>query len=312
MFERYTELARRAVFFARFEASELGCNYIESEHILLGILREDPSIRQRLGADSADSIRTELGPPPLPEKKIPVSVDLPLSRESKQALAYAAEESERLGHKWIGCSHLLIGLLRVKECKAASLLSERGVDLASFRKLLANYPPVGAAERPSPWEESAAISCAAESLQAATKRLAELVDQVLKHADRHSEVYGSQLLKRKNWMRKEALGHLVDWAACHQQWFARAVTEPKLEADGYPSDEWVTAQDYRSAFWPVLLDAWIGLNRLLVHLLANVPEEKTKLSCKIGIANPVTLEELVKAYVDHCEDVLGQILALHR
>ncbi len=309
MFERYTERARRAVFHARFEASAFGSEYIESEHILLGVLREDSAVRRRLGADSTDSIRAALGPHD--SDKISTSVDIPLSSESKQALAYAAEEAERLGHKWIGCSHLVLGLLRVTDCRAAQILSERGIDLASLRTLLSKLPQIRAAERPSPWEGSDTITCAAEALQAPAEELAQLVDLVLKHADRDSEKYGFQRLKRKDWTRKQALGHLVDWAASHQQWFARALTEPRLVTDGYPSDEWVTAQDYRSASWPALFDTWIGLNRLLVHVLANIPEEKAKLPCKIGIANPVPLHELAKAYVDHCEGIFGQILALH-
>jgi len=53
-----------------------------------------------------------------------------------------------------------------------------------------------------------------------------------------SHFYANQRLKRKPWSRKEAFGHLVDWAVTHQQWFARALTEPRLEVESYPMDEW--------------------------------------------------------------------------
>lgn len=62
MFERYTEKARRVIFFARYEASQYGSPYIDTEHALLGLLREDPALIKRfLGeTDFASEIRTEI------------------------------------------------------------------------------------------------------------------------------------------------------------------------------------------------------------------------------------------------------------
>ncbi len=141
MFERYTEKARRVIFFARYEASQYGSPYIESEHLLLGILREDKALTKRfLRLVSVESIRKQIDSQTTVRTKTSTSVDLPLSDESKRVLAYAAEEAERLGHKHIGTKHLLLGLLREEKCLAAKLLKERDVRPDWVRDELAKNP----------------------------------------------------------------------------------------------------------------------------------------------------------------------------
>src|SRR5919197_4773676 len=105
MFERYTEHARRTIFFARYEASSFGSPYIESEHLLLGLLREDKAIAGRL---PVQQIRRELEERGAPREEISTSVDLPLSKECKRVLSYGAEEADALHHKHIDCGHLLL------------------------------------------------------------------------------------------------------------------------------------------------------------------------------------------------------------
>jgi len=140
MFERYTEKARRVIFFARYEASQFGQPYIETEHILLGLLREDKVLTHRFlrGRASVEEIRGEVEKHTPPREKTSTSVDLPLSNECKRVLAYAAEEAERLKSKHIGTEHLLLGLLREKGCFALELLKARGVKLEAVRDELAN------------------------------------------------------------------------------------------------------------------------------------------------------------------------------
>jgi ATP-dependent Clp protease ATP-binding subunit ClpA len=131
MFERYTEQARRVVFFARYATSELGAECIETEHLLLGLLREDKSLVTRflVPGDSIDAVRHHIEKETIrSDKRIPMSVDLPLSDECKQVLAYAAEESEKLFHHEIGTVHLLLGFFRVENCLAARILLEHGVN----------------------------------------------------------------------------------------------------------------------------------------------------------------------------------------
>src|SRR6516164_7148372 len=106
MFERYTEKARRVIFFARYEASQFGSPYIETEHLLLGVLREDKALTHRFLSDTpAESLRRQIEAATTKGEHIATSVDLPLSNEGKRALAYAAEEAERLSHRHIGTEH---------------------------------------------------------------------------------------------------------------------------------------------------------------------------------------------------------------
>ena len=107
MFERYTEGARRVIFFARYEASQTGSPYIETPHLLLGLLRQGAQLFRQLGITAAEPVAEEcrkaVG---VGRTKLSTSVDLPLSNESKKVLAWAADEAERLGSKGIGVQHL--------------------------------------------------------------------------------------------------------------------------------------------------------------------------------------------------------------
>ena len=139
MFERYTEKARRVILFARYEASQFGSPFIETEHLLLGLLREDKPLANRFLRSHAavESIRKQIEGHTTIREKVSTSVDLPLSHECKRVLAYGAEEAERLSHKHIGAEHLLLGLLREEKCFAAEILHERGLRLSTIREELA-------------------------------------------------------------------------------------------------------------------------------------------------------------------------------
>ncbi len=148
MFERYNEKARRVIFFARYEASQFGSPYIETEHLLLGIIREDKKLTNRFLRTQASvgSIRKQVEDYTTVREKTSTSVDLPLSNESKRVLAYAAEEAERLAHKHIGTEHLFLGLLREEKCFAAQILADRSVRLADAREEIARFPPESSAQ----------------------------------------------------------------------------------------------------------------------------------------------------------------------
>jgi ATP-dependent Clp protease ATP-binding subunit ClpC len=137
MFERYTERARRVIFFARYEASQLGSGAIETEHLLLGLIREGKGLTSRLFAKahvSMDQIRKEVeGRSPYREK-VAASLEIPLSAESKRVLAHAADEAERMLHNYIGTEHLLLGLLREERSVAAGILGEKGMRPAAVRE----------------------------------------------------------------------------------------------------------------------------------------------------------------------------------
>lgn len=147
MFERYTEKARRVIFFARAEASEFGSATIESEHILLGLVRESQGFLKRyLGDQTSEAeLRAEVLTYTVLRAPIPTSVDLPLSEECKHILNFSAEEAERLGHRHIGTEHLLLGILRVEGCVAARVFHQHSLDLDRARTMLvADEPESGA------------------------------------------------------------------------------------------------------------------------------------------------------------------------
>jgi ATP-dependent Clp protease ATP-binding subunit ClpC len=136
VFQKYTEKARRVVFFARYEVSQFGAAAIETEHLLLGLLREDQALLSRFlpAHTSPETIRQQIEGRTTRGEKIPTSVEVPLSSESKDVLAYAVEESERLKAKQVGTEHLLVGLLREEGSLAQRILSENGVRLSDVRE----------------------------------------------------------------------------------------------------------------------------------------------------------------------------------
>lgn len=139
MFERYTEKARRVIFFARYEASQFGSSRIETEHLLLGLLREDKALTHRFlgGPSPVEDIRRQIEANTVVREKVSTSVDMPLSDEGRRVLGYATEEAERLSHKHIGTEHLLLGLLREENSFGAHILNEHGVRLSGVREQLA-------------------------------------------------------------------------------------------------------------------------------------------------------------------------------
>ncbi|HXY23307.1 MAG TPA: Clp protease N-terminal domain-containing protein [Candidatus Acidoferrum sp.] len=143
MFERYTEKARRVIFFARYEASQYGSPYIETEHLLLGLLREDRTLMTRvLGEVNVEAgIRKEIEAHITVRERISTSVEVPLTQESKKVLNLAAEEAERLAHRHIGTEHLLLGMLRVEGSLAANILQGRNVRLVTAREEIAKVSP---------------------------------------------------------------------------------------------------------------------------------------------------------------------------
>jgi ATP-dependent Clp protease ATP-binding subunit ClpC len=133
MFERYRQDARRAIFFARWEAQQSGSVYIEPEHLLLGLTHEADAKANQLFSLTAhtENFRKQLTPHS--STKHSASEDLPLSNAGKRVLAYTAEEAERLASKPIGTEHLLLGLLREKKSDVPAALAAAGIDLHSAR-----------------------------------------------------------------------------------------------------------------------------------------------------------------------------------
>jgi len=137
VFEKFNEKARRALFFARYEASKLGSRVIESEHILLGVLREGEETVTELFRRfhvKPDDVRREIEGEKVFVERISSTAELPLSEESKKILAYASHEAESMLHPAVGSEHLLVGILRVEGCVAMRVLVQHGFDVYSLRE----------------------------------------------------------------------------------------------------------------------------------------------------------------------------------
>jgi enamine deaminase RidA (YjgF/YER057c/UK114 family) len=137
MFERYTEDARRALFFARYEASQSGSVSIDAEHLLMGLIREPTGVTSLIAANTGaplESIRKEVGSQMNSHAKVATSVEMPFSDQTKRILQFAADEADRLSHNDISTEHLLLGILRDERCVAASLLIKHGMQLDTVRE----------------------------------------------------------------------------------------------------------------------------------------------------------------------------------
>jgi len=137
MFERYTEGARRVLFFARYEASQLGSASIGAEHLLLGLLRDGATgvaarTFRKAGLDY-DQIRAEVTRAAEGNPKVAATVEMPLSRGCKAVLEWAAEEASGLKHPHVGVDHLLLGLLYAGASVAGGVLERAGLHLDEVR-----------------------------------------------------------------------------------------------------------------------------------------------------------------------------------
>lgn len=288
MFERYTEVARRCIFFARHEASVLGTSSITAEELLVGILREDKRIAMRLPSGAVDSIRMEIHERVTREgERVPTSVDMPVSPEAQRAMMFAAEEADALRHERIDTQHLILGLMRVEESSVPELLRRYGLTYEQYRE----------AAR----EERAPVTT--------TQDFQQLIENSAARLRGFPEAFGDQGLYSRSWTKKEALGHLIDWAIAHERWVAEAALAPRVEASGFPEEAAVAAQDYAQFPWLDTVDLWASMNRLLIHTLSLVPETKRSVPCQIGSEAPVPLEILMERYFEYCRDMMGRVLA---
>ena len=109
------------------------------------------------------------------------------------------------------------------------------------------------------------------------------------------------------WSRKQILGHLIDSAANNHQRFVRGQAAPALHLPGYAQEHWVASQRYDECGWEDLIGLWCAYNRHLVHVIAQIPEDKRNVPCEIGENPPVTLGHIACDYVGHLQHHLAQI-----
>ncbi len=136
MFNRFTERARKVIILAKEETKRFNHDYIGTEHILLGLIREGEgvasAILQNMGL-SLDKIRLEIEKLVQPGPATVISGDIPFTPRAKRVIELSMEEARSLGHNYIGTEHLLLGLLREGEGVAAQVLLSLGLDLNKVR-----------------------------------------------------------------------------------------------------------------------------------------------------------------------------------
>jgi len=136
MFERFTDRARRVVVLAQEEARLLNHGFIGTEHLLLGLLREEEGVAARALASlhvELEAVRASVTEKVGPARR-PSSGHIPFTPRAKRVLELSLREALQLGHNYIGTEHLLLGLIREGEGVAAQVLTELGADLNRVRQ----------------------------------------------------------------------------------------------------------------------------------------------------------------------------------
>jgi len=141
MFNRFTERARKVILLAKEEAKRFNHDYIGTEHILLGLVREGEGVAAAVLASfglSPDKIRIEVEKLVQPGPATVVSGDLPFTPKAKKVIELAIDEARALGHNYIGTEHLLLGLIREGEGVASQVLMNMGLELEKVREEVMN------------------------------------------------------------------------------------------------------------------------------------------------------------------------------
>lgn len=171
MFNRFTERARKVIVYAKEEARRFNHDYIGTEHLLLGLIREGEGVAaavlQKLGLD-LETIRLEVEKLVQPGPQTQVLGDIPFTPRSKKALELSAEEARALGHNYIGTEHLLLGLVKEGEGMAYRVLLNLGLDLGKLRnevmELLGSGIPGYGAQEPVKTGKTPAIDAYGRNL----------------------------------------------------------------------------------------------------------------------------------------------------
>ncbi|MFH1994413.1 MAG: Clp protease N-terminal domain-containing protein, partial [Nitrospinota bacterium] len=137
MFDRFTERARRVVVLAREEAERFNHEYLGTEHLLLGIVKEGGgvavSVIQRLGVD-LDYVKNEFDRRYPVVSNMIVAGDIPFTTMARKVLEFAIEDAKDLGHNYVGTEHLLLGLMRGEDSLAYRILNGCGLTYQGVRK----------------------------------------------------------------------------------------------------------------------------------------------------------------------------------
>jgi len=153
MFERFTDRARKVMALANQEAQRFNHEYIGTEHILLGLVKEGSGV----GANVLKNLEVDLRKVRLEVEKLVKSGPdmvtmgkLPQTPRAKKVIEYAIEEARQLNHNYVGTEHLLLGLLREQDGVAAQVLMNLGIKLEEVREEVLNLLGAGSGEEEVP------------------------------------------------------------------------------------------------------------------------------------------------------------------
>jgi ATP-dependent Clp protease ATP-binding subunit ClpA len=244
MFERFTERARRAVALAQEEARMLDHNYIGTEHILLGLLREGEGVAAKaleaLGI-SLDAVRQQVEEIIGQGQQAPLS-QVPFTPRAKKVLELSLRESRMLGHEYIGTEHILLGLIREGDGVAAQVLVNLGAELNRVRQqviqLVSGREPQPG--RPAPREGvprtdvHARLDAVEGRLAAVEQRLgggpdtSDLDEQIAQVRREKESALDAQDYEQAAALRDREKELLAAKAARHEQWAAGHPALPDL------------------------------------------------------------------------------------
>jgi ATP-dependent Clp protease ATP-binding subunit ClpA len=251
VFERFTDRANRVVVLAQEEARRLDHNYLGTEHILLGLVREGEGVAARalesLGI-SLEAVRQQVEQIIGQGQQAP-SEHIPFTPRAKKVLDLASREALQLGHNYIGTEHILLGLIREGEGVAAQVLVKLGADLNRVRQqviqLLHGYLGKGpASDRPRRGKRARLMADAVARIDALDRRLAAIerwvgmrpdsddVDQEIAQMRREKEAaIESQDFENAAALRDKEKELLAARARREMEWAAATGERPSLAAE---------------------------------------------------------------------------------
>lgn len=151
MWQKFTPRARNVILAAQEEAGRLGAQYVGTEHLLLGVIRQEEGVAAQVLASldvGLEQVRQEVEKQVIHKEQAPLT-DPQLTPIAKKVVELASDEAARLQHGYIGTEHLLLGLMREKDGQAAKVLAKFGVSLEVLRQKVAEYVATNQQAEPS-------------------------------------------------------------------------------------------------------------------------------------------------------------------
>ena len=140
-----------------------------------------------------------------------------------------------------------------------------------------------------------------------SRELLRVTDETEPRLREVSDMDSAKPVLTGGWSRRQVIGHLIDSASNNHQRFVRAMLADALEVPGYDQAGNVRVQAVQEADWLLLISLWASYNRYLAHVIAQIPEDRSGIICRIGKGEPVTLGFLATDYLAHMLHHLRQI-----